>query len=115
MPDCTHFTWKEDTFPGGAGLSTGEQQPGSKLGLGRLQRFNCFLRLLLRAFFRFLPESWLVQKALQAWTFVDFGQASSGQDGHAGGGRAMRRTAPASRLAQFGREVFCLWRPLEAL
>ena len=27
-----------------------------------------------------------MQKAWQAWTFVDFGQASSGQDGRAGGG-----------------------------
>ena len=26
-----------------------------------------------------------MQKAWQAWTFVDFGQASSGQDGRAGG------------------------------
>ena len=26
-----------------------------------------------------------VQKAWQAWTFVDFGQASSGQDGRFGG------------------------------
>ena len=36
---------------------------------------------------------------------MDFGQASSGQDGCAGGG-AMRRTWG---LAQFGREVFCPW------
>ena len=27
-----------------------------------------------------------MQKAWQAWTFVDFGQASSGQDGRAAGG-----------------------------
>ena len=27
-----------------------------------------------------------MQKAWPAWTFVDFGQASSGQDGRAGGG-----------------------------
>ena len=27
-----------------------------------------------------------MQKKWQAWTFVDFGQASSGQDGRAGGG-----------------------------
>ena len=44
-----------------------------------------------------------MQKAGQAWTFVavDLGQASSGQDGRAGGGGAMRRTAPAWGLAQF--------------
>ena len=30
-----------------------------------------------------------MQKAWQAWTFVDFGKTSSGQDGRAGGG--MRR------------------------
>ena len=28
-------------------------------------------------------------------------------------GGSLRRTAPAWGLAQFGREVFCLWRPLE--
>ena len=53
-----------------------------------------------------------MQKAWQAWAFVDFGQASSSQDGRAGAG-AMPRTAPAWGLAQFGREVFCSWRPLE--
>ena len=52
-----------------------------------------------------------MQKAWQAWTFVDFGQKSSVQDGRAGGG-SLRRTAPAWGLAQFGREVFCPWRPL---
>ena len=31
-----------------------------------------------------------------------------------GGGGSLRRTAPAWGLAQFGREVFCPWRPLEA-
>ena len=31
------------------------------------------------------------------------------------GGGAMRRTAPAWGLAQFGREVFCPWRPLEVI
>ena len=45
-----------------------------------------------------------MQKAWQVWTFVDFGQASSSQDGRVGGW-AMRRTAPAWGLAQFGREV----------
>ena len=46
----------------------------------------------------------------------DFGQAGSGQDGRAGGGGGpMRRTAPAWGLAQFGREVFCRWRPLEVI
>ena len=30
-----------------------------------------------------------------------------------GGAGAMRRTAPAWALAQFGREVFCQWRKLE--
>ena len=29
------------------------------------------------------------------------------------GGGSLRRTAPAWGLAQFGREVFCPWRPLE--
>ena len=51
-----------------------------------------------------------MKKAWQAWTFVDFGQASSGQDGRAGGGGrcdGLRR--------QFGREVFCPWRPLEVI
>ena len=28
-------------------------------------------------------------------------------------GGSLRRTAPAWGLAQFGREVFCPWRPLE--
>ena len=37
----------------------------------------------------------------------------SGQDGRAGVGGALRRTALPSVLAQFGREVFCPWRPLE--
>ena len=48
----------------------------------------------VRALSRFLPEEPVggyteVQKAWQTWTFVDFGQASSGQDGRAvaGGGR----------------------------
>ena len=57
-----------------------------------------------------------MQKAWQAWTFVDFGQKGSVQDGRAeggGGGGALRRSAPAWGLAQFGREVFCPWRPLE--
>ena len=41
-------------------------------------------------FSRFLPEEPVggyteVQKAWQAWTFVDFGQKSSVQDGRAGG------------------------------
>ena len=77
------------------------------------------LLLLLRAFPRFLPEEPVggyteVQEAWQAWTFVDFGQKSSGQDGRAEGG-AMRRTAPAWGLAQFGREVFCPWRPPEVI
>ena len=55
-----------------------------------------------------------MQKAWQAWTFVDFGQKSSVQDGRAEGGGSLQRTAPAWGLAQFGREVFCPWRPLEA-
>ena len=55
-----------------------------------------------------------MQNAWQAWTFVDFGQAGSGQDGRGGGG-AMRWTAPAWGLAQFGREVFCPWRQLEVI
>ena len=48
---------------------------------------------------------------------VDFRgfQASSGQDGRVGGGGAMRRTATAWGLAQFGREVFCPQRPLEVV
>ena len=54
-----------------------------------------------------------MQKARQAWTFVDFGQKSSVLNGRAGEGGAMRRTAPAWGLAQFGRGVFCPWRPLE--
>ena len=45
------------------------------------------------AFSRFLPEELVggyteVQKAWQAWTFVDFGQKSSVQDGRAEGGVA---------------------------
>ena len=55
-----------------------------------------------------------VQKAWQAWTFVDFDQKNSGQNCRAGGG-GMRRTAPAWGLAQLGREVFCPWRPLEVI
>ena len=55
-----------------------------------------------------------MQKAGQAWTFVGFGQASSGQDGRAGAG-AMRRTMRALGLRQFGLEVFCPWRPLEVI
>ena len=54
-----------------------------------------------------------MQKALQAWIFVDFGQKNSVQDGRAGWGGSLRRTTPARGLAQFGREVFCPWRPLE--
>ena len=46
-----------------------------------------------------------MQKAWQAWTFVDFGQKMSGQDGRPGGG-GRRRTAPVWGLAQFGREAF---------
>ena len=47
--------------------------------------------VVVRAFFRFLPEEPVggypeVQKAWQAWTFVDFGQKSSVQDGRAGAG-----------------------------
>ena len=43
---------------------------------------------------------------MAAWTFVDFGQKNSVQDGRAeGGGGSLRRTAPAWGLAQFGREV----------
>ena len=57
-----------------------------------------------------------MQIAWQAWTFVDFRQANSGQDGRAGaGGGAMRQTAPAWGLAQFGREVFCPWRLLQVI
>ena len=52
-------------------------------------------------------------KAWQAWTFMDFGQKSCPQDGRVEGGGSLRRTAPAWGLAQFGREVFCKWRPLE--
>ena len=44
-----------------------------------------------------------MQKAWQAGTFVDFGQKNSGQHGRAGWGGAMRRTALAWGLAQFGR------------
>ena len=44
-----------------------------------------------------------MHKAVQAWTFVDFGQKSSVQDGRARGS------------AQFGREVFCPWGPLEVV
>ena len=54
-----------------------------------------------------------MQKAWQAGTFVDFGQKCSVQDGRAEGGGSLRRTAPAWGLAQFGREVFWPWRPLE--
>ena len=59
-----------------------------------------------------------MQNAWQAWTLV-FGPKSSVQDGRAewGGVRCdgLRRTAPAWGLAQFGREVFCPWRPLEVI
>ena len=54
-----------------------------------------------------------MQNAWQAWTFVDFGPKKSVQDSRAEGGGSLRRTAPAWGLAQFGREVFCPWRPLE--
>ena len=54
-----------------------------------------------------------MQKAWQAWTFVDFGPKRSVQDGRPEGGGSRRRAAPAWGLAQFGREVFCPWRPLE--
>ena len=47
-----------------------------------------------------------VQKTWQAWTFVDFGQKNSVKDGRAKGGSLWG-------WAQFGREVFCPWRPLE--
>ena len=56
-----------------------------------------------------------MQKTSQAWTFVDFGQKSFGQDGSVEGGGSLRRTARAWGLAQFGREVFCPWRPLEVI
>ena len=54
--------------------------------------------VVVRAFLRFLHEEPVVgeytevQKAWQAWTFMDLGQKNSGQDGRAGGG-AMRRGA----------------------
>ena len=48
-----------------------------------------------------------MQKAWQAWT-CGLRQKMCGQDGSAGvGGGALRRSAPAWVLAQFGREVFC--------
>ena len=68
-----------------------------------------------------------MQKTLRAWTLVDFRQASSGKDGRAGGGggggdatdwgrgAAMPRTSPAWDLAQFGRDVFRPWRPLDVI
>ena len=56
-----------------------------------------------------------VPKAWQASTFVDFGQASPGQNvGPRWGGV---RTADCAGIG-FGairREVFCLWRPLEVV
>ena len=42
-----------------------------------------------------------MQKAWQAWTFMDFGPKRSVQDGRPEGG-SRRRAAPAWRLAQFG-------------
>eukprot|EP00439_Symbiodinium_sp_Y106_P009585 s3808_g1.t1 len=33
MPDCTHFTWKEDSFPGGACFlftQLGHEEPAEK-------------------------------------------------------------------------------------
>ena len=54
-----------------------------------------------------------MQKAWQAWTFVDFGPKKSVQDGRPEGGGSRRRAAPAWGLAQFGREGFCPWRSLE--
>ena len=56
-----------------------------------------------------------MQKAWQAWTFVDFGPKRSVQDGRPEGGGLRRRAAPASGLAQFGRQFFCLRRPLEVM
>ena len=53
-----------------------------------------------------------MQKAWQTWTFVDFSPKRSVRDGRPGGG-SRRRAAPAWGLAQFGREVFCPWRPLK--
>ena len=51
--------------------------------------------LLLRVFSRFLPEEPVggyteVQKAWQAWTFVDFGRAEGGRGGRCDGLRAIR-------------------------
>ena len=52
--------------------------------------------VVVRAFSKFLPEEPVggyteVQKARQAWTFLDFGQKSSDQDGRVeGGGRCDR-------------------------
>ena len=46
-----------------------------------------------------------VQKAWQAWTFVDFGQKSSVQDGRAGGVAATG--CAGVRFGAFGQEVFC--------
>ena len=53
-----------------------------------------------------------MQKAWQAWTFVDSAQKSlfktvAPRGGVRGDGLRLRG------LAQFGREVFCPWRPLE--
>ena len=54
-----------------------------------------------------------MQKAWQAWTFVDFGPKGLSKTVAPRGGGWRRRAAPAWGLAQFGREVFCPWRPLE--
>ena len=51
-----------------------------------------------------------MQKAWQAWTFVAFGQKSSVQDGRAEGACV----GFGAIRAQFGREVFCPRRSLEA-
>ena len=54
-----------------------------------------------------------MQKAWQGCTFVDFGQASFGQNGRAGWGGVDATDCAGVGLAQFGREVFRPWRPLE--
>ena len=53
-----------------------------------------------------------MQKAWQAWTR---GLRPKKLCPRRLGRGSLRRTAPAWGLAQFGREVFCPWRPLEVI
>ena len=55
-----------------------------------------------------------MQKAWQAWTFVDFGQKRSGQDGRGGGGGDATDCAGVGFGAIWAGGFFCPRRLLEA-